>query len=45
MTERRFVLMPFSLLSPELIHPQSKQTIAQLLAACADNNLVQVLKP
>jgi 2-amino-4-hydroxy-6-hydroxymethyldihydropteridine diphosphokinase len=45
MLERRFVLLPFSLLAPDLVHPQCKQTIAQLLDACPDNNLVQVKMP
>lgn len=36
LTQRAFVLVPLSEIAPEFVHPQSKQTITQLLAALPD---------
>jgi 2-amino-4-hydroxy-6-hydroxymethyldihydropteridine diphosphokinase len=36
MTGRRFVLAPLAEIAPELRHPQSRQTAAELLALLPD---------
>ena len=36
LTQRAFVLIPLAEIAPELVHPQNKQTITQLLAALPD---------
>jgi len=40
---RRFVLEPLCEIAPEAIDPHSKQSIAQLLAVCPDENWVKHL--
>jgi 2-amino-4-hydroxy-6-hydroxymethyldihydropteridine diphosphokinase len=39
--ERRFVLVPFAELSPQLVHPLLQHTIAELLANTADSSEVK----
>jgi len=41
---RRFVLEPMCDIAPEVIDPVSKNSISQLLTACADNNWVKDLE-
>ena len=41
LTQRAFVLVPLAESAPELVHPQNKQTITQLLAALPDLGGVQ----
>ncbi len=40
MAERRFVLTPMAEIAPELIHPELKKNIQELLASCADKGQV-----
>jgi 2-amino-4-hydroxy-6-hydroxymethyldihydropteridine diphosphokinase len=41
MAERRFVLVPFAEIAPELKHPVMKQTVAQLLRDTPDRSRVR----
>jgi 2-amino-4-hydroxy-6-hydroxymethyldihydropteridine diphosphokinase len=45
LAERRFVLIPLVELAPELRHPVSGQTAAELLAATRDRSAVRIWKP
>ncbi len=40
MAERRFVLEPLAEIAPDLMHPQLKQTVTEILKACADKGKV-----
>lgn len=41
MHERRFVLAPSAEIAPDMIYPHTGQTIADLLAVCADTSAVK----
>lgn len=43
MHERKFVLVPFCEISPELIHPVLKKSFGSLLNTCSDKNDVKKL--
>lgn len=42
--ERKFVLVPLHDIAPSFVHPVLRQTVAQLLERCPDQNTVQLLK-
>jgi 2-amino-4-hydroxy-6-hydroxymethyldihydropteridine diphosphokinase len=42
MARRRFVLVPFAEIAPAQVHPTSRRTIGDLLAACVDRSEVRV---
>lgn len=44
LTERRFVLVPFAEIAPDVIHPLTQKTIKELLTICPDSSQVQLLK-
>jgi 2-amino-4-hydroxy-6-hydroxymethyldihydropteridine diphosphokinase len=44
MHERRFVLVPFSEIMPDLVHPKLGKTIKDLLKGCPDKSTVKKLK-
>jgi 2-amino-4-hydroxy-6-hydroxymethyldihydropteridine diphosphokinase len=41
MAERRFVLAPFAEIAPELKHPVTQRTMAQLFAETSDRSRVR----
>jgi 2-amino-4-hydroxy-6-hydroxymethyldihydropteridine diphosphokinase len=43
--ERRFVLVPFSDLAPDLRHPVTGRTVREMLDVLPDGDLVQPWKP
>jgi len=43
--QRRFVLVPFAELAPQLVHPTLNKTIAELLAELDDNSEVNLWNP
>lgn len=45
MAERRFVLVPFAELAPELPHPVLGASIGELLAATHDKSIVRIWRP
>jgi 2-amino-4-hydroxy-6-hydroxymethyldihydropteridine diphosphokinase len=45
LAERRFVLIPLAELAPELRHPISGRTVAELLAATKDRSVVRPRQP
>tara|TARA_B100000029_G_scaffold10085_2_gene11012 strand:- start:3960 stop:4460 length:501 start_codon:yes stop_codon:yes gene_type:complete len=42
-SQRRFVLIPLSEISPELICPDTKKSITETLACCNDNSDVEII--
>ena len=40
MAERRFVLEPLTEIAPDLMHPQLKQSVTEILKACTDKGKV-----
>lgn len=40
MTVRRFTMVPLAEIYPEIIHPESKQSVAELLERCPDKGIV-----
>lgn len=42
MAERRFVLVPFAEIAPDVIHPVRRKTIAELLAGTSDKSEVKL---
>ena len=45
LSERRFVLLPLSVLAPYLVHPVCGRTVSALLAATADAKRVRLYEP
>ncbi|MGB8542828.1 MAG: 2-amino-4-hydroxy-6-hydroxymethyldihydropteridine diphosphokinase [Candidatus Acidiferrales bacterium] len=44
MAERRFVLVPFAEIAPEILHPVFKKTIAELLSETPDQSEVRLFQ-
>jgi 2-amino-4-hydroxy-6-hydroxymethyldihydropteridine diphosphokinase len=42
--ERKFVLVPLTEVEPELVHPVSRKTIAELLSRCNDKSYVSMVE-
>jgi 2-amino-4-hydroxy-6-hydroxymethyldihydropteridine diphosphokinase len=42
MHERRFVLLPLSEIAPQLLHPQLKKSVKELLEGCEDKSKVRL---
>jgi 2-amino-4-hydroxy-6-hydroxymethyldihydropteridine diphosphokinase len=42
MHERRFVLLPLAEIAPQLIHPQLKKSVKELLEGCEDKSKVRL---
>lgn len=43
--ERRFVLVPLAAISPHLVHPVAKTTVAELLSLLPDDGSVRLYRP
>lgn len=44
LAERKFVLIPLAEMLPEMIHPEIKKTVQQILNECSDNSTVTIYK-
>ena len=45
LAERKFVLMPLAEIAPQQSHPETGQTVSQLLASTLDDKKVTLLPP